>query len=149
MSSRWTSKEIDTIKSGFQAGKLIKVIAEEVGRTPTAVNKFLSRAGIRTRRWKINKANVAIKKTKDYSANNQTLNAVFTNEIITDFQEIIRYLRQNGYTITPIDKKIFYPFANYAIDDKPVSDIKLLILANRIRCEKRQPIFAVPELSWD
>ena len=149
MSSRWTSKEIDTIKSSFLAGKLIKVIAEEVGRTPTAVNKFLSRAGIRTRRWKINKSNVSVKKTKDYSVNKQTLNAVFNNEIITDFQEVLRYLRQNGHIITQNDKKIFYPFANYAIDGKPVSDIKLLIIANRIRCEKHQPIFAVPELSWD
>ena len=44
MKQKWTLEEIDIIKAGFLAGKLVKTIAGEVGRTTTAVNKFLSLA---------------------------------------------------------------------------------------------------------
>lgn len=149
MKLKWTPEEINTIKSGFLAGKLVKTIANEIGRTPTAVNKFLSRAGIRTRRWSIPKREHTVKQVKNFAATKQTLNAVYTNEVVTDFREVLGFLKSNGYTISKNSKKTFAPMDNYAIDDRPVSDVKLLILANRLRCEKQQPVFSVPELSWD
>ncbi len=149
MKTKWTPKEIDIIKSGFLAGKLVKTIANEIGRTPTAVNKFLSRSGIRTRRWSIPKRDHTMIRTKNFAASKQMLNAVYTNEVVTDFREVLGFLKSNGYTICRNSKKTFAPMDNYAINERPISDVKLLILANRLRCEKHQPIFAVPELSWD
>lgn len=149
MKLKWTPEEIDIIKSGFSAGKLVKTIANEIGRTPTAVNKFLSRAGIRTRRWSIPKRAHSAKCGKNFAASKRILDAVYTNEVVTDFRAVLGFLRSNGYAISKNCKKTFAPLDNYAINDRPISDVKLLILANRLRCEKHQPIFAVPELSWD
>lgn len=149
MKLKWTPEEINIIKSGFLEGKLVKTIANEIGRTPTAVNKFLSRAGIRTRRWSIPKREHSVKRGKNFAASKQILNAVYKNEVVTDFRAVLGFLRSNGYAISKNSKKTFAPLDNYAINDRPISDVKLLILANRLRCEKHQPIFAVPELSWD
>ena len=81
MKVKWTPEEVDIIKSGFLAGKLVKTIANEIGRTPTAVNKFLSRAGIRTRRWSIPKKDRTMAQAKNFAASKQMLNAVYTNEV--------------------------------------------------------------------
>ena len=71
MKIKWTPEEVDIIKSGFLAGKLVKTIANEIGRTPTAVNKFLSRSGIRTRRWSIPKRERTIARAKNFEASKQ------------------------------------------------------------------------------
>ena len=112
MKTKWTPEEVDIIKSGFLAGKLVKTIANEIGRTPTAVNKFLSRAGIRTRRWSIPKRNRTVIRTKNFAASKQLLNTVYTNEVITDFREVLRFLKSNGYTICENNKKTFAPMNN-------------------------------------
>ena len=46
----WTSGDIEQMKVAFLQGKTIKVIAKQLGRTPTALNKALSRFGIRQSR---------------------------------------------------------------------------------------------------
>ena len=157
MKQRWTPEEIALIKSGFLKGKLVKTIALEVGRSPTAVNKFLSRAGIRTRRWTIRKngypkqASSEHKHSLENSAKKQDLmdDVMFPDEVTTDFQEVLNYLEANGYPISRNINKAFAPTDDYTINDKPVSDGKLLILANRLRRENCQPVFIVPELLWD
>ena len=147
MKSKWTPEEIATIKNGFMAGKLVKIIAGEIGRSPTAVNKFLSRSGIRQRRWTIEKPRC--KKEKIFEISRKTLNAVYTNEVTTDFREVLGYLEANGYAISKNSRKAFAQMDDYSINDKPVSGVKLLLMANRLRSEKHQPIFSVPELSWE
>lgn len=148
MKSKWTPEEIATIKSSFLAGKRVKIIANEVGRSQTAVNKFLSRSGIRTRRWTIEKAK-PVPHSKIFNIPSQSLREVRNTEVIADFNDVLRYLKQNGYAISKNSKREFSPMDNYAINEKPISEVKLLLLANRLRCENRQPIFSVPELAWD
>ncbi len=46
----WTSAEIEELKASFLKGEKIKIIAKHLGRTPTALNKALSRFGIRSSR---------------------------------------------------------------------------------------------------
>ena len=43
----WTTFEIEQMKIAFLQGKTIKVMAKQLGRTPTALNKALSRFGVR------------------------------------------------------------------------------------------------------
>ena len=163
MKQRWTPEEIALIKSGFLEGKLVKVIALEVGRSTTAVNKFLSRSGIRTRRWSIRKNahlehlssmnNRSSKGREDLVKQQNSMKGgetddVYSGEVTTGFQEVVEYLKSNGYSISKKNKKMFAPSDDYAVNDKPISDVKLLILANRLRCEKHQPVFLVPELAW-
>ncbi|MDR1475882.1 MAG: hypothetical protein LBI20_00995 [Holosporales bacterium] len=42
----WTKAELEILRRGFLSGKRIKTIAYEIGRSETAVHKFLSRSGI-------------------------------------------------------------------------------------------------------
>ena len=163
MKQRWTPEEIALIKSGFLEGKLVKVIALEVGRSPTAVNKFLSRSGIRTRRWSIQKSahleqlspknNRSLKGRENLIKQQNSIKVgetddVYSGEVTTDFQEVLEYLRSNGYSISKNSKKMFAPTDDYVVNDKPISDVRLLILANRLRCEKHQPVFSVSEIAW-
>ncbi|MDR1475909.1 MAG: hypothetical protein LBI20_01135 [Holosporales bacterium] len=46
----WTIAEFEILRSGFSSGKRIKTIAYEIGRSMTAVNKFISRSGIQRNR---------------------------------------------------------------------------------------------------
>ncbi len=148
MRTRWTDEEIDTIKSGFLAGKLVKIIADEVGRSPTAVNKFLSRSGIRQRRWTIDKQAKA-RKVEEFEVSRETLNKVYSDRIISNFHDVLEYLKENGISISKNNKKAFAPMDDYAINDKPVSRVKLLLIANRLRRENHLPVFAVPSLTWE
>lgn len=43
----WTVQDIEKMKMAFLEGKKIKIIAKQLGRSPTALNKALSRFGIR------------------------------------------------------------------------------------------------------
>ena len=45
----WTIKEFETLKILVSSGKKIKEIAAELGRSESAINKFLSRSGLRRR----------------------------------------------------------------------------------------------------
>ena len=149
MKQRWTSEEISLIRTGFLAGKLVKTIANEVGRTPTAVNKFLSRSGIRTRRWTIDRTKTKISSI-DIAVNmKQQKRQLETNEVVSKFQEVVGYLKANGYTVSKNEQSSFTPMCHYTLNNVPTSNVKLLLLANRLRCENHQPVFAVPELAWE
>ncbi|MDR1908054.1 MAG: hypothetical protein LBQ43_04325 [Holosporales bacterium] len=47
--TRWSHDEIEFIKKGFLSGLSVKVLARKLGRTPSALNKALSRFNIRQR----------------------------------------------------------------------------------------------------
>ena len=148
MRQRWTSEEINLIRTGFLAGKLVKTIASEVGRTPTAVNKFLSRSGIRTRRWTIDRTRTRISSI-DVAVNMQhPKEQIRTSEVVTKFQEVVGFLKANGYTVSRNEQSSFAPMCHYKLNNMPTSNVKMLLIANRLRCENHQPVFAVPELSW-
>ncbi|MDR1034717.1 MAG: hypothetical protein LBL32_02170 [Holosporales bacterium] len=46
----WTIAEYEILKNEFMSGKRIKIIAYEIGRSMTAVNKFISRSGLQRNR---------------------------------------------------------------------------------------------------
>lgn len=151
-SRNWTKKEIDILRSGFYEGKLVKTLASEIGRSPSAVNKFLSRSGIRTRRWKIMKVIEAKPEELKY---NKTLSLEQPKRHIYNkndtFIDILDYLKNRGYTISKINSENNNHFSNekYLVNNKPYSDMKILLLANRLRVEEHKSIFSVSELIWE
>jgi hypothetical protein len=149
-SKYWTHKEIEMLKTGFRNGKRIKILACEIGRSVTAVNKFLSRAGIRNKRGSITVHEEKKGKKRVFEISRATLNKIYCNEFQTDFFEVVRYLKAAGHRITKNKSHddVFYHCEEYTLNGKPTSKMKLLLLANRIRTEKRQPIFSVSSLIW-
>ncbi|MDR2666574.1 MAG: hypothetical protein LBB34_00435 [Holosporales bacterium] len=146
----WTHKEIEMLKTGFKDGKRIKILACELGRSVTAVNKFLSRAGIRNKRGSITVHTGKKEKKRVFEVSRATLNRIYHDEFQTDFFEVVRYLKAAGYKITKNESQcgVFYNDEEYTLNGKPTSKMKLLLLANRIRTEKRQPIFSVSSVIW-
>lgn len=151
-SKTWTEKEIDILKSGFSQGKLVKTLANELGRSPTAVNKFLSRSGIRTRRWKIMKV---IKAKPEELKYNKTLSLEQSKSHVSNknntFIDILNYLKNRGYSISRISSENNNHLSDekYLVNNKPYSDLKMLLLANRLRTEEHKSIFSVSELIWE
>ena len=151
-SKTWTEKEIDILKSGFSQGKLVKTLANELGRSPTAVNKFLSRSGIRTRRWKIMKV---IKAKPEELKYNKTPSLEQSKSHVSNknntFIDILNYLKNRGYSISRISSENNNHLSDekYLVNNKPYSDLKMLLLANRLRTEEHKSIFSVSELIWE
>ena len=151
-SKTWTEKEIDILKSGFSQGKLVKTLANELGRSPTAVNKFLSLSGIRTRRWKIMKV---IKAKPEELKYNKTLSLEQSKSHVSNknntFIDILNYLKNRGYSISRISSENNNHLSDekYLVNNKPYSDLKMLLLANRLRTEEHKSIFSVSELIWE
>ncbi|MDR1391561.1 MAG: hypothetical protein LBI95_04365 [Holosporales bacterium] len=144
----WTRKEINILKSGFVAGKLVKILALEIGRSTTAVNKFLSRSGIRTRRWSIHKKPLG--SSEIFEVTQRNLAKGYNSEIEVGLEEVVHYLRMRGLRIleNKIDCNLSHENDKYMLKDIPISDVKLLLLANRLRLEKGEPIFSVPSLTY-
>lgn len=143
-SKAWTQQEIDILRSGFKEGKLVKTLAIEVGRSETAVNKFLSRSGIRTRRWKIVKPS-QLKDNKILSLDPKRPKIYNKND---SFMDILEYLKSKGYIIAKLNPKdsILLPDEKYLVNNKPCSAVKILIMANKLRTEEHKSIFRVSEL---
>ncbi len=145
----WTSEEIDTMKMGFLSGKSIKLMARELGRTPSALNKALTRFGIRFHRPnKKNKCEVkklpmasTCKKNNPLAPQRQ---ACIRNSygLWVTLKRVIDYLCQLGYAVHVAET------GTALLNNQPVSHSKLLMLANKFRQENRKPIFLVEEVTW-
>ena len=135
----WTIEEFEAVRDGFLKGKRIKVIADELGRTLSAVNKFLTRSGIRKKTEIVRtcKKKCGFPSKPDvvrYKENKDSRAACFS--------EVILYLKSKGYLVIKDNyKNMFYTDAEYRLNNKPISKIKLLLLANRLRTEDKKPIF--------
>ena len=149
--NKWTQNEINLLKKEFKNGTKIKVIASMLGRTETAVNKFLTRYGIRQKHNRItithnNNPNKHVKK-RVYNATNLRWISLLND--VVDFKEIINYLKSKNHKISNIvseNIKMFYPNSQYMLDGKPASKTKLLILANKLREQEHKKIFKVESI---
>ena len=135
---KWTQNEIDFLKKEFKNGTKIKLIASKLGKTETAVNKFLTRCGIRPKMKTISRnkymSNNDIKRHAKSSTTYPGWIGLLNDFV--DFTEVIKYLRSKNYNISsivPDNMKLFYPNSQYMLNGQPVSKAKLLILANKLR----------------
>lgn len=147
----WTNEEVEKLKKDISNGKKIKNIAFELGRSHTAVNKYISRLGLTTRQntKNVNSKKITRKK-KDFSLPEHIRNKVYGNEQVVDFSKVILYMRLIGYKVSKNNsfQSIFYTDEEYKLNNKPISKIRLLLLANRLRAENNLPIFKTSELEW-
>jgi hypothetical protein len=142
----WTPDEVEKARIYFLDGKRLKTIANELGRSVTAVNKLLSRAGIRPKnsprrktKQKLKEIVPIVRKIWDPIERNHD-----------DFRDVIFYIRKKGYNlgVNNLFQKIFFENAEYVLNGKPISKIKLLLFANKLRIEEKQPIFNIPEITY-
>ena len=139
-SNRWTFEEFSKIQKGFKEGRRIKILAQEIGRSETAVNKFLSRSGIRKisrRRHKKPKLFV----NKNHIKNHVTQVCSCSNR--KSFTDVLTYLIEKGYTIRKNQSfgRTFYKAEEYLLNEKPASKMKILLCANKLRSEENKEIF--------
>lgn len=140
----WTDKEIDILKTEFANKTKLKLIALKLGRTTTAINKFLSRSGIRPQKARTYIIHTTPKFTTHRIVIEPSLIATFRNFV--DFSKIISYLISKNYKISQLkitSLKMFCPKAEYLLDGKPVSKLQLVILANKLRAEENKNLFRV------
>jgi hypothetical protein len=127
---RWSYKEIKFIKFGFLSGIPIKILAQQIGRSPSALNKALSRYHIRGN-----------ESTGEYSTSVRKKRPMETS---MDF--VIQFLNSNGYNVY---KRSFHVGVKYVceyfINQQPVAPARLIVIANGLRLEERRSIFLVRE----
>jgi hypothetical protein len=149
---RWTMEEATALKDGFTNGKRLKLLAQEIGRSETAVNKFLSRSGIRGKCRGTYKRQFWIEdKQKKYELTNEISHKVYKNEIQSDFSDVLEYMRSRGHKISRTltkQYKFFKISADFIMDGRPISSMKLLMQANKLRVEEKKPIFSIPSVFW-
>lgn len=147
--NNWTPAEVEMLRNGFLVHKSIKLLAKELNRSPTALNKALSRFKIRKKTRTLSNKPPVLKQKKEVKRHKKRLSIFDTHLQQTSFNQVIHYLRSQGYTInqkfvrlTP--QKIL---SQCFINQRPVSHAHLLVIANRIRLDNQQPIFMVDNLS--
>ena len=149
---KWTQNEIDLLTKEFKNGTKIKLIASKLGKTETAVNKFLTRCGIRPKTKTLSRNNYLLNNehdnntTKDIQSNITSPGWIRLLNDFVDFQEVIKYLKSKNYNISdiiPENIKMFYPNSKYMLNGKPVSKAQLLIVANKLRKEENKNIFKI------
>lgn len=151
MKKNWTQDEIDYIRTAYAQGKREKVIAAELGRSEASVSKAITRYNIRHKRdyaslsrqtcLNINKISRSVragKRVRPY----QTFNETPCNWVSAD--EVLRYLGEKSpdFVIRYRNLKPVYLFRNVE-----VSLAKVLLEANRIRIQERNPIFHLDEVT--
>ena len=125
---RWQRSELITLKNEFNKGECLKNIAKKLGRTETAINKVLSRSGIRTGTFKNSSTRKIIKTVQC--------------ESISDINAVIDYLNKRQYKVTcATNVRIHSDKLQYTINGAFVSAVKLLIIANKHKLEEGSPIF--------
>ena len=156
--TEWTPSDIEQMKIAFLQGKAIKVIARQLGRTPTALNKALTRFGIRqNRKPKINPAYPNWRRywneqiSSDHSVDDAPSETFLSNRFYlksndprwVPLEKVIGYLEKQGYRVSCHQTSS----GDYQIDGRIVKAHQLLLLANKLRMEERKPIFMVSEVT--
>lgn len=148
----WTEDEIAILKRGFLTNTPLKVLAHELKRSAASLQKALVRFQIREKRKSGGRPEEA-RRRKQPQEDGEHGRLRF---LIGEFQnvtekQVIAYLLEQGEQleerVLECDQKIV---KHYFLHNRPVSFAKLLIRANQLRLETRQPIFVLENLSfWD
>jgi hypothetical protein len=140
----WSDLEIHNLKDLYLSNQPIKIIARMLDRSAPAVNKALSRFGIRmprgyarpTASFTQNSPSVPPPKTQRRSK------LTWDVDMWVKLSDVVDYLRKNGKKITQSTT-----MQGWHLDHKPIYAHQLLMLANKLRLEKKLPIFLVGDVS--
>ena len=150
----WSPLEINQAREYFLYGLPIKNIAQKLGRSPSSINKALTRFGIRSSTQRRHSLPKTTDKTKTRKSKLQPPS--FDKKILrkhldnwVSFWKVCNYLSAENICFyeqsphgTALEQRTFL------IKDKIFSSSQLLLLANKIRVENNQSAFLVDELSW-
>ena len=151
----WSDEEIETLKVGFLQGKRLKEIARELDRTPTALNKALTRFGIRPkgiRKQPLNWEHVSRRLLEESSLvskkTTQQKRIVEASKWVP-LKTVMSFLTKSGDVIKTIHHKGDDACdVRYLISGRIYSPLQLVLKANRLRSEQSKPIFLVEDITW-
>jgi hypothetical protein len=170
--AHWTEDKIEILKIAFLQGNKLKHISQILGKSSSALNKALCRFGIRLPKinpqyieWlpddpcyqsKIPSFISFRKKKTDASAQKrqcfkETRVKIEDNSVWVELLEVVRYLQGKNIHLTQIEKPLvpqLFSEAQFLLNHKPVTALQLLLVANELRIEEKQPIFLISEVSW-
>ncbi len=164
--SQWSMEDLAKLEKDYVSGKKLKTIAFELGRSISAINKFITRAGIRKNTVSRIKTRSPINnETKKHNTQEKTLD-VITNEFKRQvknrmswkkhnkqfsFKDVIKYLRDNGFAISSYKNSLSREKDNieiFFLNNKAISKSRLLVTANKHRIENNLPIFYIKEFTY-
>jgi hypothetical protein len=137
----WTPGEIRQLASLYDEKLPIKMIAREMARTPTAVNKALSRFQIRPtleQQGKINHKKIQREQREMEIFSALTINyklpekANCFNETSSSLGQIVAWLELEGIEVKPF-RNARLPAFRYLVNKKPMTDLQVVLLANKRR----------------
>jgi IS30 family transposase len=148
----WSASDIKKARSYFLNGFTIKAIAQELGRTPTAINKALSRFGIRYKKPRRHYAAMPLQPKEEVilitpSFERKALRKELENWV--SFWRVCEYLSEQNVCIyevsaanTELERRQF------RVDTQILGARQLLMLANKMRAHNHLKAFFVKGLSW-
>jgi hypothetical protein len=137
----WTQEEIEKMKINFLMGKRIKAMARELGRTPSALNKALSRFGIRKQNKKQHHA-LVMSKASVFTSLERKETLKKSHVLWVNFVKVIEYLSKSGYMVKLCDS------GQPILDHQHTSKSYLVMLANKLRQQENKPAFMVEDVTW-
>lgn len=152
--SAWTAHDIEELTTCYTKGFPIKKISRILKRSPTALNKAISRFKLHALR--------PIKQKIQYGENglpipteNQKIELSYLkrlfkkcmNEEWVDFQVVIDYLLKKGISVQLLGQFNHEHEPLYAMDNKIVVPAQIMLKANRLRVENNKTPFKVQDVS--
>lgn len=129
MSSNWSKDELSRLENLYFAGWTLAQMAREMGRSPTAINKTLSRSGIRPK--------------KQVFTREEPAPYHFQREWVR-FKTVISYLEAMGTHIDNINKNEKDKYDNkFIVNGEEATAAKMLYMANKERVDKNLSTYFV------
>lgn len=126
----WSSCDKEKLYRLFQTRCSLAEMAQKMGKSKTAVNKFLTRSKIRPLRC------------ENFSR------PLLEKPIWVTLDAVTEYLRRQGHEVVLQNEDHRWWEKAFMVDSKPASPTKLLIVANRKRMETHQRTFCIRGVTW-
>ena len=155
----WTSFDIEQLMKGYLSGTPLKTLAREMNRTPTALNKALTRFGIRRERPKEEKTlwndfgNMKPETTphpmtaiRRFDRKFRKQQKALLNEWVP-MDEILTLLDEHGHCVYMTESNKDPRRSIYVLDDHKRTALQLVFMANRYRIQQNKAPFYVAEVT--
>jgi hypothetical protein len=121
------------MKTLYLQGLPLQHIAHKLNRTLSALNKALARYGIR---------DVASSRKKRHAPR-----SYFSPHQWVDMKTVVGYVKSQ-YRVKALPPPTSLDQPAYVVNHELCTVYHMLILANKIRAERREPTYMVPNITW-
>ncbi len=150
----WSSSELKQLTNGYLSGVSIKELARQLDRTPTALNKALTRFGIRHKRkpkritfWDaFGAADLKTYSPQAAIARFDRRYRKYQQELCSRWvpmDQVLSILESKGHAVRLLKAMENPRESLYLFDDKPIVALRLVFTANRYRLERNEAPFYV------